>query len=169
MKGLTDIPGILVGHASDYDGLTGCTAILCEGGAVAGGDIRGSATGTEEWDVLESPSRHRADSRRGAGGRQRVWPGSRQRRPPVSGAQRRRIRDRRGEGAAGSGAILYDLKIGKASARPTREMGEAAAAAANGQGCGRRRRGRGNRRDGRKASGHEAGHEVGRRLVDGGA
>jgi len=52
MKGLTDIPGILVGHASDYDGLTGCTVMLCESGAVAGGDIRGSATGTEEWDVL---------------------------------------------------------------------------------------------------------------------
>ena len=52
MKGLTDIPGILVGHASDYDGLTGCTAILCESGAVAGGDIRGSATGTVEWDLL---------------------------------------------------------------------------------------------------------------------
>src|SRR5260370_42690302 len=52
MKGLTDIPGILVGHASDYDGLTGCTVVLCESGAVAGGDIRGSATGTEEWDAL---------------------------------------------------------------------------------------------------------------------
>ena len=38
MKGLTDIPGILVGHASDYDGLTGCTVMLCEAGAVAGGD-----------------------------------------------------------------------------------------------------------------------------------
>ena len=49
---MTDIPGILVGHASDYDGLTGCTAILCEAGAAAGGDIRGSATGTEEWDLL---------------------------------------------------------------------------------------------------------------------
>src|SRR5258707_12975076 len=52
MKGLTDIPGILVGHASDYDGLTGCTVVLCERGAVAGGDIRGSATGGDEWDVL---------------------------------------------------------------------------------------------------------------------
>ena len=59
MKGLTDIPGILVGHASDFEGLTGCTVILCEAGAVAGGDIRGSATGTEEWDVL-SP-RHVTD------------------------------------------------------------------------------------------------------------
>jgi len=28
MNGLTDIPGVLVGHASDYDGLTGCTVIL---------------------------------------------------------------------------------------------------------------------------------------------
>ena len=46
---MTDIPGILVGHASDYDGLTGCTVVLCETGAVAGSDIRGSATGVEEW------------------------------------------------------------------------------------------------------------------------
>ena len=45
MKGLTDIPGILVGHASDYDGLTGCTAILCEAGAAAGGGI--GAVGAE--------------------------------------------------------------------------------------------------------------------------
>src|SRR5579863_10667496 len=52
MKGLTDVPGILAGHASDYDGLTGCTAVLCEGGAVAGGDIRGSASGVEEWGLL---------------------------------------------------------------------------------------------------------------------
>src|SRR5262245_741155 len=52
MKGLTDIAGIRIGHASDYDGLTGCTVVLCEAGAVAGGDIRGSATGVEEWDLL---------------------------------------------------------------------------------------------------------------------
>ncbi|HBY60842.1 MAG TPA: peptidase S58, partial [Solibacterales bacterium] len=52
MKGLTDIPGIRVGHASDYEGITGCTAILCEQGAVAGVDVRGSASGTEELEVL---------------------------------------------------------------------------------------------------------------------
>src|SRR5258707_6519877 len=52
MKGLTDIPGILVGHVSDYDGLTGCTAILCEGGAVGGVDVRGSASGTEEFELF---------------------------------------------------------------------------------------------------------------------
>ena len=53
MKGLTDIPGIRVGHVSDFGALTGCTAILCEQGAVAGVDIRGSATGTEEIATLD--------------------------------------------------------------------------------------------------------------------
>src|SRR5215468_12105832 len=52
MKGLTDIPGIRVGHVSDYDAVTGCTAILCEQGAVCGVDLRGSATGTQEIDTL---------------------------------------------------------------------------------------------------------------------
>src|ERR1039457_21606 len=52
MKGLTDIPGIRVGHVSDYEALTGCTAILCEQGAVGGVDIRGSASGTVEIDTL---------------------------------------------------------------------------------------------------------------------
>jgi L-aminopeptidase/D-esterase-like protein len=37
MSGLTDIPGLQLGHASDYDGLTGCTVVLAEAGAVAGG------------------------------------------------------------------------------------------------------------------------------------
>ena len=46
MKGLTDIPGIRVGHVSDFEALTGCTAVLCEQGAVGGVDIRGSASGT---------------------------------------------------------------------------------------------------------------------------
>src|SRR5450759_417900 len=52
MKGLTDIPGIRVGHFSDFDAVTGCTAILCEQGAVGGVDIRGSASGTQEIDTL---------------------------------------------------------------------------------------------------------------------
>ena len=52
MKGLTDIEGILVGHATDYEGMTGCTVVLCERGATAGLDIRGSATGSSELDLL---------------------------------------------------------------------------------------------------------------------
>ena len=49
---ITDIPGILVGHAQNEDALTGCTVILCEKGAVGGVDQRGGAPGTREVDAL---------------------------------------------------------------------------------------------------------------------
>lgn len=37
---ITDIPGILVGHAQNEEALTGCTAILFEGGDVCSVDVR---------------------------------------------------------------------------------------------------------------------------------
>ena len=49
---ITDIPGIRVGHAQNTEALTGCTVILCEGGAVGGIDQRGGAPGTRETDAL---------------------------------------------------------------------------------------------------------------------
>ncbi|MDP9112767.1 MAG: P1 family peptidase [Acidobacteriota bacterium] len=130
MKGLTDIPGILVGHASDYDGLTGCTVVLCEQGAVAGGDIRGSATGVDEWDVL-SPM-HVTEKIHGV-----VFSGgSAFGLESASGV--RRFLEHKGVGfkTAGGvvpivvGAILYDLGFAKKGVRPTRELAESAAAAA---------------------------------------
>jgi L-aminopeptidase/D-esterase-like protein len=130
MKGLTDIEGIRVGHASDYEGLTGCTAILCEKGAVGGIDVRGSATGSTEWDVL-SPG-HVTEKIHGLV----LTGGSAFGLEAVSGV--RRYLESRGIGyrmpsavvPLVAGAVIYDLGIGKPNARPTREMGEAAAAAA---------------------------------------
>ena len=49
---ITDVPGIKVGHYTDKKAVTGCTVILCETGAVAGVDVRGSAPGTRETDLL---------------------------------------------------------------------------------------------------------------------
>ena len=49
---ITDIPGLRVGHAQDEDALTGCTVVLCEGGAVGGVDQRGGAPGTRETDAM---------------------------------------------------------------------------------------------------------------------
>lgn len=49
---ITDVPGILVGHAHDSEALTGCTVVLCERGAVGGVDQRGGAPGTRETDPL---------------------------------------------------------------------------------------------------------------------
>jgi len=49
---LTDIEGILVGHYTDTKAVSGVTVVVCPKGAVAGVDIRGSAPGTRETDVL---------------------------------------------------------------------------------------------------------------------
>jgi L-aminopeptidase/D-esterase-like protein len=50
--GLTAIAGIKVGHHTLAARPTGCTVILAESGAVAGVDVRGSAPGTRETDLL---------------------------------------------------------------------------------------------------------------------
>jgi L-aminopeptidase/D-esterase-like protein len=131
MKGLTDVPGILVGHVTDTQALTGCTVILCGNDAVGGVDVRGSANGSCEIDVL-SPS-HVAASVHAI----MLAGGSAFGLEAACGV--RRALEKRGIGFAFggahvpivSGAILFDLGIGKAGVRPDREMGEKAVAAAN--------------------------------------
>jgi L-aminopeptidase/D-esterase-like protein len=49
---ITDVPGIKVGHFSDFKALTGCTVLLCEEGAIGGVDIRGTAAATRQIDAL---------------------------------------------------------------------------------------------------------------------
>ncbi len=49
---LTDVSGILVGHYTDWDAASGVTVALCPEGATAGVDVRGSAPGTRETDLL---------------------------------------------------------------------------------------------------------------------
>lgn len=51
---ITVVPGIKVGHADDSTALTGLTVIVCEGGAVGGVDVRGTATGTRELNPLSA-------------------------------------------------------------------------------------------------------------------
>jgi L-aminopeptidase/D-esterase-like protein len=50
--GLTAVAGLKVGHHTMQARPTGCTVVLAEGGAVAGVDVRGSAPGTRETDLL---------------------------------------------------------------------------------------------------------------------
>jgi len=52
---ITDIKGVSVGHASDFDGLTGVTVILAPSGMTGGVNISGFATSTRQIDAL-SPS-----------------------------------------------------------------------------------------------------------------
>ena len=51
--GLTTIPGIRVGHFTESRRPTGCTVVLIEKGGVASVDVRGSAPGTRETDLLQ--------------------------------------------------------------------------------------------------------------------
>lgn len=50
---LTDVQGINVGHYTDVSAACGVTVIICPEGAVAGVDVRGSAPGTRETDLLD--------------------------------------------------------------------------------------------------------------------
>jgi L-aminopeptidase/D-esterase-like protein len=49
---ITDVGGLRVGHFTESRRPTGCTVVLFERGAVAGVDVRGSAPGTRETDLL---------------------------------------------------------------------------------------------------------------------
>ena len=120
---ITDVPGITVGHWTDLRSATGCTVILCEDGAVAGVDVRGSAPGTRETDlmrpvnlvrevhavVLAGGSAYGLDAAGGVmryleerkkGFRVRRW------RVPIVGA-----------------AVLMDLALGRGDVRPDAEAG----------------------------------------------
>jgi L-aminopeptidase/D-esterase-like protein len=116
------IPGVRIGHASDFKGLTGCTVVLCEGGAVCGVDVRGSAAGTRDLApclpghvvervqaiFLAGGSAFGLDAAagvmeylesRGAG-----FPAGKVRVPIVPGA------------------VIFDLHLGSSKARPDRRM-----------------------------------------------
>lgn len=54
MAAITDIHGIKVGHASDLEGVTGCTVILFEQPATGAIDLRGGGTSTRQIDSLLS-------------------------------------------------------------------------------------------------------------------
>jgi len=50
---LTDVRGLLVGHYTDQRAASGVTVVVCLEDAVAGVDVRGSAPGTRETDLLD--------------------------------------------------------------------------------------------------------------------
>ncbi len=124
------IPGIRVGHATDLVGLTGVTVLLCDAPAVAGVALRGGANDVVGLDHLDV--RHLVGTVDGVvlGG------GSRFGEEAIYGVMR--WLEERGVGfRVGAaviphvpGAFLFDLNVGDAHARPTREMGYDAAKSA---------------------------------------
>ena len=128
---LTAVPGIKVGHATDPVGLTGCTVVLCEAGAVGGVDQRGGAPGTRETDLLRPM--HLVQKVHGV----MLAGGSAFGLAAADGVMR--YLAERGVGVKAGparvpivpAAILFDLAVGSADARPDAEMGYAACLAAS--------------------------------------
>jgi L-aminopeptidase/D-esterase-like protein len=127
---ITDVEGVRVGHWTDAVGRTGCTVVLLPEGTVASGEVRGGAPGTREFDLL-APERivGRVDAVVLSGGSAFGL-------AACDGVVR--WCEERGLGfptAAGPvpivvGAVLFDLMVGDASARPGPDSGYAACVAA---------------------------------------
>lgn len=127
---ITDIPGIEVGQAQDDEALTGCTVILCRKGAVGGVDVRGSAPGTRETDLLNPINLvDKVHAVVLAGGSAFGL-------DAASGVMKYLAEQKIGYGLGATrvpivpAAILFDLGLGKSARHPDPEMGYAAVSAA---------------------------------------
>jgi L-aminopeptidase/D-esterase-like protein len=127
---ITAVEGVRVGHSTDHQGRTGCTAVLLPAGTVASGEVRGGAPGTREWALLDPRRRvDRVDAVVLTGG---SAPGL----AACDGVSRWCAE--RGIGWATSagpvpivvGLVLFDLGVGDPEARPGPEAGYAACTAA---------------------------------------
>ena len=131
-KGLTDVPGIRVGHHTLTERPTGCTVVLADGeGAVGGVSQRGGAPGTRETDLLgTSQLVERVNAVVLAGGSAFGLAAAE---GVVRYLEERKIGYRTGAGVVPivPAAILYDLGFGgDARIRPTADCGYRAASAA---------------------------------------
>lgn len=136
---ITDVDGIEVGHWTDLEAATGCTVVVCRQGAVGGVDVRGSAPGTRETDLLRPLNLvQHAHAVLLAGGSAYGL--------DAAGGVMRWLEEQGIGFDVGVGvvpivaaAVLFDLSVGRSDLRPGLEAGYAACqAAANGpvaEGC----------------------------------
>jgi L-aminopeptidase/D-esterase-like protein len=130
-SGLTAVDGLKVGHHTLTARPTGCTVILAEKGAVAGVDVRGSAPGTRETDLLDPVNTVEKVHAIVLSG------GSAYGLDTASGVMRYLEENNIGFSIAGGvvpivpGAILFDLGVGDFKIRPDAACGYAASKAAS--------------------------------------
>ena len=128
---LTAITGLKVGHYTNLEAATGCTVILCPPNTVAGVDVRGSAPGTRETDLLSPlamvPAVHAI-----------LLTGGSAFGLDAAGGVMRRLEEEGIGFDVGVGvvpivpaAVLFDLTIGRADVRPGPAEGYAACLAAS--------------------------------------
>ena len=128
---ITDVEGVLVGHWTDAVGLTGCTVVLAPPGTAGSVDLKGGAPGTRETDALRpgtlTPQVHAVV----------LSGGSAFGLASADGVQR--WLEGRGVGFETGvarvpivpAAVLFDLGVGDAAARPDAQAGRLACEAAS--------------------------------------
>jgi L-aminopeptidase/D-esterase-like protein len=129
--GLTDVPGVKVGHFTDPRRPTGCTVVLVEAGATCGVDVRGGAPGTRETDLLDPVNTVQQVHAI-------VLSGGSAFGLDTAGGVMRWLEERKIGFPAGPArvpivpaAILFDLAVGDPAIRPDAAAGYAAASAAS--------------------------------------
>ena len=131
MRGLAAVEGIRVGSWTDRGARTGCTVVLCPPGTVGSGEVRGGAPGTRETDLLRPGMLvHEVDAVLLTGGSAFGL-------AAADGVMR--WLEERGRGFDTGvarvpivpAAVLFDLGVGDASARPGPDEGYAACQAAS--------------------------------------
>ncbi len=130
LDNLCDVPGVLVGHATDREGLTGCTVVRFDRPAVVAVEVRGSSPGTRETDRL-APLGIVRDTHAVL-----LTGGSAFGLAAADGVVR--FLEEKGVGLdvgvakipLVSAAVIFDLMFGSPDARPDAEMGYKAAASA---------------------------------------
>ncbi|MED1944263.1 MULTISPECIES: P1 family peptidase [Brevibacillus] len=128
---IVDVPGVLVGHAQNEETLTGCSVIMLEKPSVCGVDVRGSAPGTRETDLLDPVNLVSVVHAICLSG------GSAYGLDAATGVMQ--YLEERGIGLDVSygvvpivpAAVLFDLAVGDYRVRPDRQMGYEAAQAAS--------------------------------------
>ena len=130
---ITRVQGFLVGHAHDFEGVTGCSVILCPPNTVGSADVRGSAAGTRQMDALTGL--HIVEAVQGvclAGGSAFGL--------DAAGGVMAYLEERGRGFDVGltriplvPTAVIYDLAVGDCQARPNKAMGYAACQAAQGR------------------------------------
>jgi len=128
---LTAVPGVKVGHAQNDAALTGCTVILCEGGATGGVDQRGGAPGTRETDLLRPV--HLVEKVHAI-----LLTGGSAYGLDAAGGVMKYLEERGVGFNVGAtvvpivpAAVIFDLTLGRADVRPTAAMGYAACLSAS--------------------------------------
>lgn len=124
IRSITDVKGITVGSREDLEALTGCTVVLTgPDGAVCGVDVRGSAAGTRETDLLtplSSVEKVHAILLTGGSAFGLDAAGG-----VMEFLEQQGIGHKSGPAVVPivPGAVLFDLPVGKVNIRPDRGMG----------------------------------------------